>query len=139
MEFFIDNRIAFAELMVRLILGIALLSQGYDKLFRIGIVKSGEAVSLAVNQLHASKGLIYLITGTTAAIEFLGGLLLLTGWWILPVTYITMAGLLPVTVAMCYSEPLWNLRQIWTRLVMMIFLLMLPADAHVFSLENLLR
>lgn len=135
----IEFKVEFAALIVRVILAILLIAQGYDKLFRIGVERAGNVSAEALHSLHLAKGFIKVVVLMTALIEFFGGLLLLVGFMTIPTCYVIAAGLLPVTIAMSIKEPLWNMQHVCTRLVMIVFLLCLPDHVHVVSLDYLFK
>lgn len=137
-ELLVQHKMEYAVLIVRIIAGILFFSQGYDKIFRIRLNRAGDASVDALRPLGIPNGLIRMLLVVTAILEFSGGILLIAGYMIVPALYVLAACILPVTIAMSWREPLWNLQQVWTRLVLLIFLLMVPAKAFTVSIDFLL-
>lgn len=138
MEIFQDYKSEYALLIVRLVAGILFFAQGYDKVFRIHLRESGEASAQALRDLPFSAGFIKTIIVVTALTELICGAMLIVGLWILPCSYILAACLLPVTIAMSMKEPMWNVQQVMTRLALLVFLLVVPTESHLISVDHLL-
>lgn len=137
MEILREFKTEYAVLIVRVIAGILFAAQGYDKLFRLGLRKTNQVAVEELYPIHFPVWLVKLITSVTALLEFSCGVLLVLGIFILPSCYILTACLLPITMAMSLREPMWNMQLVWTRLVMLIFLLLMPLSVHKLSLDYL--
>lgn len=136
MDLMLDFKTEYAIFIVRVIVAILFIGQGYDKLFRIGLYQSGNAAADALHVLPFPPFAVKLITAATAIIEFFVGIMLLFGILIVPSCYVLITGLLPITIAMSMKEPLWNMQHVWTRLVMLVLLLVLPVSVHTISLDH---
>lgn len=139
MDFFQEFKSEYAVLIIRLIAGILFLFQGYDKIFRLRLSKTGEAATYALSSLHLPGSLVKFIAVVTAIVEFSGGIMLISGFLILPACYMLMAGLLPITIAMAIREPVWNMETVWPRLVLLTFLMLAPEQVHTLSLDYVLK
>lgn len=137
-ELLVQHKMEYVVLIVRIIAGILFFSQGYDKIFRIHLNRAGDASVDALRPLGIPNGLVRILLVITSILEFSGGILLIVGYMIVPALYILAACILPITIAMSWKEPLWNLQQVWTRLVILIFLLMVPVKAFILSIDYLL-
>lgn len=138
MEVFIEYKAEFAVFIVRLIAGILFFVQGYDKVFRLKLKQTEDAAIYALSDLRIPVSMIRLITVTTSILELTGGLMLIIGLFIIPSCYVLALCLLPITIAMSLREPMWNMRLIWGRLVLIIFLLLMPDSLHVISVDHLI-
>lgn len=138
MEILQEFKSEYAVLVVRVIAGILFLAQGYDKVFNIGLKPTGEAAVEALRPLLMPALLVRLVSSLTAILELSCGILLIVGFGILPACYILAACLFPVTIAMSLREPMWNMQHVWTRLVMIVFLLVVPVSVHTISIDHLL-
>lgn len=138
MDNFLNNEavVAFA---LRLILGIMFLIQGYDKLFNIGM----KGVVTTVNEQYINKGFpvwaVTLISYLTTYIEFLAGLLLIIGLFKTVAFYSLLLDITIVTFGMSILNPLWDMRYVWPRLVLLITLMLLPDTWDVLSVDYLIR
>lgn len=113
-------------LALRLIAGIVFLIQGYDKIFNIGM----NGVVRTVNNQYLDKGfpewIVKLISYITSYIEFVGGLLLIVGLYIAPASYFLLLDLTIVTFGMSVLNPVWDMRVVWPRLVLVTSILLIP-------------
>ena len=138
MDNFLNNEavIAFA---LRLILGIMFLIQGYDKLFNVGM----KGVVTTVNNQYIDKGFpvwaVTLISYLTTYIEFLAGLLLILGLFKTIALYSLLLDITIVTFGMSILNPLWDMRYVWPRLVLLITLMLLPDTWDVLSVDYLIK
>lgn len=139
MEVFNEYKAEFAVFIVRLIAGILFFGQGYDKVFRLKLRQTEDAAIYALRDLRIPVSMIKFVTAATSVFELIGGFLLVFGLFIVPSCYILALCILPITVAMTLREPMWNVRLIWGRLVMIIFLLLMPDTIHVFSVDHLIE
>lgn len=139
MEFFAEHKTEIAALFVRLILGILFLFQGYDKIFRIGLKQTKSSVADAMQKTMVPSWLSRFITVASSLIEFSCGILLIAGWMIYPSLALLAFDLILVVMAMSLRESLWDMRFVWPRIVLIIFLFVIPEDANRFSFDHLLN
>jgi uncharacterized membrane protein YphA (DoxX/SURF4 family) len=124
-------------LIARVFLGLLFFLQGYDKIFRLGVQK-------VIQDIHtplAEKGIpeFFSVIGAyfTSYTEFIFGATLIIGfikYWSL-----YMLGIDLVFVAFAFSivEPMWDMKHIFPRLALLIFLLILPSQWDVISVDYL--
>ncbi|PBQ33719.1 hypothetical protein CNR22_18675 [Sphingobacteriaceae bacterium] len=127
-----------AELLIRLFIGILFLFQGYDKLFRIKISGVIQAFSAEAQSKRIPSSLLGAMAYYTSFAEFFGGLFLLCGFLTNYTLYALGLDLLLVTVGFSYLEPMWNMKHVFPRLVLVTVLLLLPESYRSFSLDHLL-
>ncbi len=139
MHLFLDFRIDFAFLIARIILGILFFMQGYDKLFRLGLQRTEHAVADALHNTKLPESFIKLIVALSSLVELIGGLMLITGFLIYPALTFLGIDLLIVVFAMSLREPLWDMRFIWPRLILVLLLLVLPAVHDRISIDHILN
>lgn len=139
METFLLYKTDVAALIARIALGILFFMQGYDKIFRIGLKQTEAGVEEAMLQTHLPRGLVRLITIVSSVIELVCSVLLVVGWMIYPALFLLGFNLLLVVFGMSLRQPLWDMRFVWPRLVLLIFLLVLPAGSDRISLDFLLN
>jgi putative oxidoreductase len=129
----------FAELFLRIILGIVFTLQGFDKIFVVGIGKVSETFKEEFRQ-KSLPGFIFPLTAVySSLIEFCGGILILLGLFKMYAVIFLCLDLALVTVAFSLLDPGGNLKMIFPRIVLMIFLLMMPADIEYWTLDSFLK
>lgn len=128
-----------AVLFMRLVLGILFLMQGYDKVFGLGLKRTEAGVEEAMRGTKLPASLVKAITIVSSVIELAGGLMLITGFLIYPALIFLGIDLLIVVFGMSLREPLWDMRFVWPRLILLLALLLLPAACDRLSLDHLLN
>ena len=136
MHFFLDYKSDIAVLLARVVLGILFFLQGYDKLFGLGLKKTEEGVEEALHDTKLPTSLVKLITVFSTLVELIGGLMLILGLLIYPALTFLGIDLLVVVFAMSLREPLWDMRFVWPRLVLILLLLLLPSACDRLSLDH---
>lgn len=131
-----DNQL-MAGLIARLFLGFLFFFQGYDAIFNVKI----RNIISAYSDEFANKGIPKFITiigaWYTSYIEFIGGLLLILGVFQQYTLYLLGLDLLLASVAFGISKPMWDMRFAFPRLILLIFLLVIPSSWNAISLDNL--
>ena len=131
-----DNQ-QIAAFIARVFLGFLFFFQGYDALFN---VKIKNIVSAYVDEF-AYKGIpkFFTIAGAwfTSYIEFFGGLLLVLGIFQPYTLYLLGLDLLLASIAFGISKPMWDMRFVFPRLILLIFLLAIPNSWNVISFDHL--
>ena len=125
-----------AATVARVTLGMLLLMQGYDKVFKIKIKGVADVYREDTPSNHLSRFFIYLAAFYTSFAELLGGFLLIFGLFTYPVLYIISVDLLIACFGMSYREPLWDMKYVWPRLALLIFLLAIPAEWNQWSFDH---
>jgi len=127
------------EFLVRLFCGIIFLFQGYDKLFTVKIMGVVDSFSLETSKLHVPKFLAFTVVFVTSIIEFLGGIMLVLGLYKNITLTLLGIDILIVTVAFSFLNPIWDMRHVFPRLLLITLLMIMPNEWFHFSLEKLLR
>jgi len=130
-----NHPIVFA--LVRIILGILFFSQAYDKVFRIGLKQEVDAYELPVNHPLSSNFFVWSGTIYTSYCELIGGVLLILGLFTNCVMYLLAIDMVIATLGFCLQSPLFDMKFVWNRLVMLGFLLVAPIQWNLFSLDKL--
>lgn len=136
MEWIVLHKEELALFVVRAVLGVLFLFQGYDKLFGVGIGATTDAIAEVMKNMIPKLFIRFSVT-VSSAIELAGGLLLLLGWFTYPVVAILGIHIVLVSAAMSFREALWDMRFVLPRLMLIIVLLLLPAEWNVFSLDHM--
>jgi putative oxidoreductase len=135
MNFSIHVREMDAAFIVRVFLGLLFFLQGYDKVFRIGV----KEVIRTVHEPLSAKGIhpFFSSLGTyfTSYIELICGALLIIGFAKYYCLYLLGFDLLFAALAFGVVEPVWDMKHIFPRLVLLIFLLIIPSQWDVVSVD----
>ncbi len=134
-----EYRFQLAELVLRVFLGVLFLAQGYDKVVRLkiqGVIDTFRAEMESKNIPH------FLIVGAayfTSVVEFMGGLFLILGFMKYTTLSLLGADLLLVTCAFSILQPMWDMRFVFPRLLILIALFLTPEQWGLFSIDHFLR
>jgi len=134
-----EYKLQIAEALIRIFAGILFLFQGYDKLFR---VKMNGVIATFLEEAehhHIHKPWVTVIAWYTSIVEFFGGLLLIFGLF---TNYsLVFLGIDLVLVAFAFSvmDPVWDLRHVFPRLMLIVTLLLLPNEWNKLSIDFLLK
>lgn len=124
-----------AVLVVRVFLGLLFFFQGYDKIFRIKVKQVVETIHtpLAVHGVPE----IFSIIGAyfTSYVELICGATLIIGFAKYWSMYLLGFDMLFAAVAFGIVEPMWDLKHIFPRLVLLTFLLIIPSQWDVISVD----
>ena len=138
MEAIIHHQEAAAVLVARIFLGLLLVFQGYDAVFNIKI----RNVINTYQNSFANKGIpkIFTVTGAwfTSCVELVGGLLLIVGLFKYYALYFLGIDLIVASIAFGITAPMWDMRFVFPRLALLLFLLVAPIAWDKLSLDYLL-
>lgn len=127
------------ELILRTFCGVIFLFQGYDKLFKVKISGVIETFRFEAQQKNVPSFLLTLAAYYTSYVEFFVGLLLIVGLFKNYALCALGFDLIMVAVAFSYMKPVWDMRNVFPRLILVALLLFMPTRWAYFSLDNLLR
>jgi uncharacterized membrane protein YphA (DoxX/SURF4 family) len=132
----IKNR-AVGVLIIRLILGLIFLMQGFGKVFTIGVENVYNGFFKATFHGYLPEVITYATAYYTSYIELLGGLLLIIGLKRDLSLYFLGSVLIIVSFGHGLVEPIWELDHVMYRLILLSALLLLPKTWDIYSLDNL--
>lgn len=127
------------ELILRLFCGVIFFFQGYDKLFKVKISGVIEAFRYEAQQKNIPPFALSLMAYYTSYCEFIGGLFLIVGLF---KNYALLAlglDMVLVAAAFSYMKPVWDMKFVFPRLVLIILLMGMPGRWSVFSIDYLIR
>lgn len=125
----------FLELIIRLFCGIIFMFQGYDKLFVVKIKGVVELFQRDARQKRIPGFLQYSMAFYTSAMEFIGGILLILGLFKNVVLVLLGFDVIMVAVAFSVLEPVWDMRHVFPRLLIISVLLVMPEEWSRFTLD----
>lgn len=134
-----EYKLHIAELLLRLFTGILFAFQGYDKLFRVKIPLVTETFMGEAKQHHVPKFVLTLIALYTSSVEFFCGIFLALGFLTNFSLYALGLDLVLVAFAFSMIEPMWDMKHVFPRFLMIILLLILPLENNELSLDYLIR
>ncbi|MBP7810009.1 MAG: DoxX family membrane protein [Bacteroidia bacterium] len=134
-----EYKLYIAETMVRVFAGILFFFQGYDKLFKIKMPGVIDTFMRDASRRNISRPLVSLIAYYTSIVEFVGGLLLIVGLLSNYVLYALGIDLLLVCFAFSFIEPMWDMKHVFPRFLLIILLLLLPLEQNILSLDYLIN
>jgi putative oxidoreductase len=131
-----DYKLQIAELLVRAFAGILFLFQGYDKLFRIKMPGVIDVFTADADRYHIPHPILNVVAYYTSIVEFIGGFLLLVGFFTPYALYALGFDLILVAFAFSYMTPMWDMKHMFPRLVLVATLLLMPDNYHLFSFDH---
>jgi len=133
------NKVEIAQGIIRMFAGILFLFQGYDKLFKVKIQGVVNTFLDDAEHHHIHKPMLILIAYYTSIVEFFGGITLLVGAFTNYTLYFLGFDLLLAALAFSILQPMWDMRHMFPRLVLVIVLLLLPDEWNTFSFDFLMN
>jgi putative oxidoreductase len=124
-----------AALLARVFLGMLFLFQGYDKIFRMGVKQVVETIHTPLEDkgvpLFISKVGAYFTSYT----EFIFGILLILGFIKYYCLYFLGIDLIFAAFAFGMVEAMWDMKHIFPRLALILFLLVIPSEWDKISID----
>lgn len=139
METIIQFHESAAVFIARVFLGSLFFFQGYDAVFKVKV----NTIISTYERIFSNKGIpVFLIkTGTwfTSYTELIAGLLLILGLFEYCALYLLGLNVIIASIAFSITQPMWDMRFVFPRLILLVFLLVVPASWDVWSIDNLLN
>ena len=137
MEIINQHHYIIAAFVARVFLGCLFLFQGYDAIFK---VKIQNVIGVFENDF-AEKGIPRFLTVCaswfTTYTELICGFLLIIGLFEYAALYLLGANLIIAAIGFGINTPMWDTRHVFPRLVLILFLLVLPQSWNILSLDHL--
>ncbi|NND94173.1 MAG: DoxX family membrane protein [Flavobacteriales bacterium] len=122
---------------VRISLGIIFLFQAFDKIFTVGLKQFTETIMHGMSRSKIPRNFIRFSSFVSSYIELVGGLFLILGLF-LPIVYLILAfNLVMVILSFSFMQPLWDMKHVFPRLVMLVFLMLMPMELDIYSISNI--
>ncbi len=134
-----EYKLYIAETLVRVFAGILFFFQGYDKLFKIKMPGVIDTFMADAYRRNISRSFVSLIAYYTSIVEFVGGILLVLGLLSNYALYALGIDLLLVCFAFSFIEPMWDMKHVFPRFLLIILLLLLPLEQNILSLDYLIN
>lgn len=127
-----------ALLIIRIILGILFISSGYDKIVRIGVSKVQAEYKNQLRNFNFSDSIFQFTAIFSSWSELIGGVLILFGLFKFIALTLLGLDLILVCIAMVLLQPLYDMKLILPRLLLILFLLLAGSTFDLFSFDYLL-
>jgi putative oxidoreductase len=138
MEVIIQHHEIAAVFIARVFLGLLFLFQGYDAVFNVKVSNIIETYENSFAYKGIPRFLTVLGSWFTSYVELIGGFLLVIGLFEYYALYLLGINLIIASIAFGIATPMWDMRFVFPRLVLLIFLLAVPYSWHAWSIDNLL-
>lgn len=128
----------FVYSIARITLGLLFFFQGYDKIVRMGLANVYLEVSEGTSKKGIPKWFSRVSVFASSYIELTGGFLLVFGLFTLPALFVLAIHLVAVVAAFGYLQGIWDMKHVFPRLALILFLLLLPAEWNRWALDGFL-
>ena len=125
----------YAALILRVFLGVLFFAQGYDKIVKVKIRGVVETCEHPFITNHVPRWMLVLSAWFTSYVELICGFLLIIGFVKYYALYLLGIDLLMVTVAFCIIEPMWDMRAVFPRMLLLLIALMIPYQWDIISVD----
>ena len=135
MENIINNHYIVAVFIARIFLGFLFFFQGYETIVRVGVKNFTESFHSPLAEKGIPKA--FTLTGIwiISFVQFIGGIFLIIGFVKYYVLYLLGIDLILALIAYGFIKPRWNIQIAFPRLAILIFLLMVPSEWDVLSVD----
>lgn len=133
-----ETKYYILELMVRMMLSFIFIFQGYDKIFKVGVSAIHEYFSENFEKMNLNASLGRALVNGSSWIEFLGGFMLLIGIFRIYVLFTLLFELVLISVFFSWMKPMWDMKHVWPRMVLLVFLIIIPGSWACFTLDYIM-
>lgn len=137
METLFDYNTVAAATIARIFLGLLFFFQGYDAIFRVGVGKAAATYEDGFGPKGVPRILTVAAAWFTSSTELICGFLLLLGLFEYAALYLLGLNLLVAATGFGIMSPLWDLKHVFPRLVLLLFLLLLPESWNTWTFDHL--
>ncbi len=130
---------ALAVFIARVFLGLLFFFQGYDAVFKVRIKNIVETVERPFGEKGVPRFLTVAAAWFTSYSELIGGALLVVGLFEYFALFLLGANILVAAIGFGITNPVWDLQHVFPRLMLLLFLLLVPASWHAWSLDHLVN
>jgi uncharacterized membrane protein YphA (DoxX/SURF4 family) len=137
MEIISHYHCLYAALLARVFLGCLFFFQGYDAVFKVKIENVVETFEHEFSGKKIPGFLIVFASWFTCYTELIGGFLLIIGLFQYPVLCLLGINLIIAAIGFGINTPMWSTRHVFPRLILILFLLVIPQSWNLASLDTL--
>ena len=127
-----------AVFIARVFLGLLFFFQGYDAVFKVKIKNVIQTYENTFMINGIPRWLTISASWFTSCTALLGGLFLVFGLFEYIALYILAINLIIASIGFGINTPMWDTRFVFPRLLLVLFLLLIPQAWNIWSLDYLL-
>jgi uncharacterized membrane protein YphA (DoxX/SURF4 family) len=127
-----------AAFIARIFLGLLFFFQGYDAVVRVKLKNVLTTYESPFESIGVPKFLTVLGVWYTSYSELIGGILLTFGLFEQCALYLLGINLIIASIAFSINAPMWDMRHVFPRLALLLFLLVIPPTWSVWTLDHLI-
>ena len=127
-----------AVLIARLFLGCLFFFQGFDAVFKVKIQNIIQTYQRPFSNSGIPKFLTIFAAWFTSYSALIGGTLLIFGFFEYCALILLGINLIITTIGFSINTPMWDTRFVFPRLIVLVFLLLVPETWNMWSLDHLL-
>ena len=126
-----------AVVIARVFLGLLFFFQGYDAVFNVKIKHVVQTYQASFSHHGIPKFLLVGASWFTSCTALIGGFLLIVGLFEYSVLYLLGINMIIASIGFGINTPMWDLRFVFPRLLVLLFLLLVPQGWNVWSFDYL--
>lgn len=126
---------SIAVLIVRIFLGLLFFFQGYDAVFKVKIKNVINTMDSNFAGAGIPRSLTVIGSWFTSIVQLVGGFLLVFGLFKYYALYFLGLDLIVASIAFGIATPVWDMRHVFPRMALLIFLLLVPTEWDCCSLD----
>ena len=138
MEFCNQYHQVAAVFIARVFLGFLFFFQGYDAVFKIKMKNVIETYQTTFHNMGIPNSLTAVASVFTSFSELVCGFLLIIGLFEYAALFLLGINLIIAVIGFGIDTPLWDTRFVLPRLLLLIFLLVVPSSWNTWSLDALI-
>ena len=124
--------------IARLFLGCLFFFQGFDAVFNVKIKNIPHTYNSTFLNNSMPKFLIISGSWFTSCSAFIGGILLILGLFEYCALILLGINLIVTAIGFGINTAMWDTRFVFPRLILIVFLLLVPQTLNIFSLDHLI-
>ena len=128
-----------AVFIARVFLGCLFFFQGYDAVFNIKIKNVVETYRESFTNKGIPTSILIFATWFACYTELFGGLLLILGLFKYVALYLLGINLIVASIGFGINTPMWDTRYVLPRLLLLLFLLIVPLTWDILSIDNFIK
>ncbi|TAL63292.1 MAG: DoxX family protein [Bacteroidetes bacterium] len=135
MHTILHNHEIAGALIARVFLGLLFFFQGFDAVFRVKISGVLQTIEDPLSRIGLPR--FFIVSGAyfTSYVELIGGFFLIIGFAKYYAMYLLGIDLVIASIAFGIVKPMWDMQYAFPRLALLIFLLMIPSQWDVISVD----
>ncbi len=132
-----EPQLSIAILTVRILAGVLFFFQGYDKVFNVGVQQVKNTMNATLTGKNIPDVMIGFASYFTSWVELICGFLLIIGFFKFFASYLLCMDLMIISIGFSLAKPMWESVHIFTRLALILFILITPPSWDVISFDYL--